>query len=109
MTRAPRKTGHGLTHCVRCGSPKEKPQGGAFFCLPCLTAQQRDSMKANNAIRRAVRSGEMRPAREHACVDCGEQAFCYDHRDYSRPLDVEPVCHACNIRRGPALPARTFA
>ena len=36
------------------------------------------------------------------CVDCAEPATKYDHRDYSRPLDVEPVCNACNIRRGSA-------
>lgn len=37
-----------------------------------------------------------------ACVDCGAPAKHYDHRDYSRPLDVEPCCHSCNLRRGPA-------
>jgi len=34
------------------------------------------------------------------CVDCGKQATCYDHRDYSKPIDVEPVCHPCNVKRG---------
>jgi len=36
------------------------------------------------------------------CVDCGAPATCYDHRDYSKPLDVEPVCWKCNAQRGPA-------
>lgn len=36
------------------------------------------------------------------CADCGRPAQVYDHRDYSRPLDVVPVCKRCNIRRGPA-------
>lgn len=35
-----------------------------------------------------------------ACVDCGKPATVYEHRDYSRPLDVEPVCGGCNARRG---------
>lgn len=39
---------------------------------------------------------------EYACVDCGGIAEQYDHRDYGRPLDVEPVCRACNVRRGAA-------
>jgi hypothetical protein len=37
------------------------------------------------------------------CVDCERPATIYEHRDYSKPLDVEPVCHLCNVRRGPAL------
>jgi len=37
-----------------------------------------------------------------ACVDCGAKATQYDHRDYRRPLDVVPVCHRCNLKRGPA-------
>lgn len=36
------------------------------------------------------------------CVDCGAPADRYDHRDYSKPLDVEPVYCSCNGRRGPA-------
>lgn len=38
------------------------------------------------------------------CVDCGARAIQYDHRDYNKPLDVEPVCQSCNIKRGPARP-----
>ncbi len=38
------------------------------------------------------------------CVDCGAPAECYDHRDYTKPLQVEPVCKGCNNRRGPGLP-----
>lgn len=37
-----------------------------------------------------------------ACTDCGAPACEYDHRDYSRPLDVQPVCRSCNKRRGTA-------
>jgi len=40
------------------------------------------------------------------CVDCGQQAQTYDHRDYLAPLAVEPVCDSCNYRRGMA--ADTF-
>ena len=36
------------------------------------------------------------------CVDCGNGADVYDHRDYSRPLQVAAVCHSCNQLRGPA-------
>ena len=29
-------------------------------------------------------------------------AYDYDHRDYSKPLEVDPVCRRCNQMRGPA-------
>ena len=38
------------------------------------------------------------------CVDCGKPAHSYDHRDYEKPLDVEPVCRSCNRRRPRAEP-----
>ena len=38
------------------------------------------------------------------CVDCGKIAVCYDHRDYSKPLEVEPVCKSCDAKRGPGEP-----
>lgn len=36
------------------------------------------------------------------CIDCAEPAADYDHRDYDKPLEVEPVCRRCNQKRGPA-------
>ncbi len=37
------------------------------------------------------------------CTDCKKRrAIGYDHRDYSLPLNVEPVCGSCNIKRGAA-------
>lgn len=35
------------------------------------------------------------------CIDCAAPAMEYDHRDYLFPLQVEPVCMACNQKRGP--------
>lgn len=37
-----------------------------------------------------------------SCMDCGKPARCYDHRDYLKPLEVDPVCHKCNKKRGRA-------
>lgn len=58
--------------------------------------------EAKKHIYIAVRAGRIKPARGLFCVDCGKQAAVYDHRDYSKPLDVEPVCRSCNAKRGPA-------
>lgn len=44
------------------------------------------------------------PRKAGPCVDCGKGAHCYDHRDYTKPLAVEPVCIRCNRLRGPGFP-----
>ena len=60
---------------------------------------------AHSAVSTAVQSGRIPPARTLVCVDCGGRARDYDHRDYSQPLSVEPVCRSCNLLRGPAINA----
>lgn len=47
----------------------------------------------------AVKLGFLPDPVDCACVDCGRNAECFDHRDYSKPLAVEPVCLACNSGR----------
>lgn len=55
-------------------------------------------------VQEAIKKGQLpRLNGSIKCVDCGDIAHCYDHRDYAKPLDVEPVCYACNGSRGPAL------
>lgn len=68
---------------------------------------ERDRLRdtAWKLTKREIREGRMPPPTACKCADCGEPAYCYDHRDYRKPIDVEPVCRACNVRRGPALPA----
>lgn len=64
-----------------------------------LTIQQ----KAISAVATAVRNGELKKLDGSVkCVDCNSIAANYDHRDYSKPLDVEPVCRSCNRLRGSA-------
>lgn len=77
------------------------------MCAACkpkfYTARQIAQMNAHIAVGRAVRNGLLPRASECQCADCGKPASEYDHRDYTRPLDVAPVCRLCNRRRGPAL------
>jgi hypothetical protein len=56
------------------------------------------------AVEKAIKSGSLPTAKSQKCVDCGRQATCYDHRDYSKPLEVQAVCRACNSKRGPGIP-----
>lgn len=58
---------------------------------------------AHMAVFLAVRAGRLpRLDGSVPCVDCRQPATEYDHREYAKPLDVEPVCRPCNLRRGPA-------
>ncbi|MDP9651932.1 hypothetical protein [Paraburkholderia caledonica] len=56
-------------------------------------------------VRKAVLRGDLPPVTNHIYADCGKPAQAYDHRDYSKPLEVDPVCDSCNGRRGAALPS----
>jgi hypothetical protein len=61
--------------------------------------------RAHTAVWRAVMAGRLPNLRRDPtpCVDCGAPSVVYDHRDYGRPLEVEPVCRRCNRLRGPAV------
>ncbi len=63
-----------------------------------------DYHKSHRLVQIAIRDGYLPKPSTLLCQDCGQPAQVYDHRDYNRPLDVEPVCHACNVKRGPAVP-----
>lgn len=58
---------------------------------------------ASRKVRETVKKGKMLRVDTLKCLDCGRPAEVYDHRDYLKPLEVDPVCKACNWKRGPAL------
>jgi len=59
--------------------------------------------KAVVMIKHAVDDGFLPNPKKLICVDCGDKATEYDHRNYDYPLSVEAVCHKCNCKRGKAL------
>ena len=63
----------------------------------------------HRAVAKAVAAGVL-PAisKKTKCVDCGKSAKYYDHRDYSNPLAVVPVCCSCNTKRGKAKNSHLF-
>jgi hypothetical protein len=92
--------------CIQCGADISERQCQSLRCFDCIndaarakTMQKLALMAANRAV---VRGRLPRLDGSIACVDCGKPAKHYDHRDYAKPLDVDPVCVGCNIRRGPA-------
>lgn len=64
----------------------------------------RYSVLAHQYVAIAIRNGDL-PKLDGSvrCMDCGAPAAEYDHRDYKKPLTVDPVCRACNQARGPGL------
>lgn len=79
--------------------------------LYTVTLSERDRLfeRAQNLVIGAIEAGHLPKPTSRLCTDCDKRAFCYDHRDYRKPLEVEPVCQGCNNRRGPALPEMTDA
>ena len=95
-------------NCVICGSlmkGEHGPQGWYVNTAYCSGACNGIANKIKDAVHRMTAAakvlGLLPPAAGQRCVDCGVPAKFYDHRDYSKPLVVEPVCHRCNILRGP--------
>ena len=93
--------------CCRCGD-RELVTGGntPFVCSACRAASGKSHTPqylAHRAVAQAIRAGELKRPAEFLCADCGVRASEYDHRDYSKPLEVAPVCRRCNHARGPAV------
>ena len=63
----------------------------------CMNAKQIRAYKdAHNAVRRAIRSGELNPG---PCETCGNESCNYAHHDdYSKPLSVRWLCPGCHLR-----------
>lgn len=97
--------------CKDCGSDFRPNHNTQVRCWSCGVSGEyaKARGRAHSFVYRAVRKGELvdLSLRETACVDCGAVATDYDHRDYSKPLDVAPVCRRCNRARGEAKYSHT--
>lgn len=89
-------------NCRACNEVTDRPKW-AWYCFLCLKLKHPLQAEAGSLVFNATLYGGLPKARGQACVDCGGPAILYDHRDYLKPLEVEPVCDGCNKRRGPAL------
>ena len=79
-----------------CARLPLNPQAKRAYILARVTAIGIVNQARRNGVLTDLKKASI------ACVDCGAKATQYDHRDYRRPLDVVPVCHRCNLKRGPA-------
>lgn len=89
-------------NCKWCGATTRLTCRLCRECFNILEAFRKVRAKASHLVNGAVRAGKLPKPALADCVDCGVQAEVYEHRDYDFPLDVVPVCHGCNMRRGSA-------
>lgn len=68
-------------------------------------AQNKEKIKAHDAVKRAIKKGTL--IRPKVCSSCGKHTTSIElhHEDYSRPLEVVPLCILCH-KRLHALKAR---
>ena len=70
-----------------------------------FSSRRKLQQAASLLVAKAIKANQLKKLTgDIPCTDCPQPADRYDHRDYTRPLDVEPVCRLCNARRGKGLP-----
>lgn len=77
--------------------------------MPVYAEHRTPQREAHYQVAKAIRKGDLAHPSCFPCADCGGPAKEYDHRDYSKPLTVDPVCRKCNVRRGSAIGALVAA
>jgi len=95
--------------CIQCGAALPLLRHyKQYLCADCKSnpGLQRAGWQAHRLVGAAIRLGFLLPVSACRCVDCGAQATDYDHRDYNKPLEVDPVCRSCNFARPPAVQFR---
>lgn len=91
--------------CPVCSKPMlGYHNGNSRMCRTCSVATFPIQIRALGAVTRAVASGALPRPSTMPCADCGGLASCYEHRDYTKPLEVVPICRRCNQARGQAYP-----
>lgn len=101
--------------CCICGTVETARSASNFSrCSACKAAgrwskyhnlgTRLGASGAQAVVQRAMRDGLLPRPHGLRCADCGRPATEYEHRDYNKPLEVEPICRTCNLKRGPALP-----
>ena len=86
-------------YCLRLRLPADNDR--VSLCQDCHGARHKAAYSARAAVAKAIRQGKLKRPELVYCSECGMRAaWCYDHRDYDKPLDVRPVCRACNTELG---------
>lgn len=83
--------------CPMCNSATIRRMSSARKVVKSPERQAHDA--ARYQVTRAVLQGEMPSARSCKCANCNNKADDYHHDDYSKPLDVIPLCRDCHALR----------
>ena len=73
----------------------------AHYCTPCSCNLRGLHKNIGIKVKAAIKRGVLADPKTLRCADCQGKAIEYDHRDYGKPLEVDPVCRPCNWKRGP--------
>lgn len=84
--------------CLECGAVKLHPRNAR--CELCYPKHTTRMFAVRACVAKAIKDGLIPRADSCVCVDCGSSAQVHDHRDYNKPLQVDPVCRSCNYKRG---------
>lgn len=101
--------------CCVCGTVE---MGGSPYYYRCANCRDCGYMRAptgrfadligrqaaSGLVQVEIKAGRLPHPSTLTCADCNGPASEYEHRDYNKPLSVEPICRSCNHRRGPAIP-----
>jgi ribosomal protein S27E len=90
--------------CRVCANEIVDRHHAAKLCFSCADHSKNGGFKAHRKVKKAIELGILASVKDLKCLDCGNQAEIYDHKDYNKPLEVEPVCRSCNRNRGSAIP-----
>jgi len=61
--------------------------------------RDKEKVLARSEVRNYWRQGKLPHPTNCICFDCGIKSTEYHHEDYSKPLDVIPLCKFCHIKR----------
>ncbi len=61
--------------------------------------KNKEKIQAHNKVQYAIKRGDLPKVSTCACADCSIEAQEYHHEDYSKPLEVVPLCRECHIKR----------
>ena len=60
--------------------------------------RDREKVYAHVAVKAAIKQGKLTKVTECTCSHCDKPAQEYHHHDYTKPLDVIPLCKPCHLK-----------
>jgi hypothetical protein len=96
--------GYDEVECAKCATPATGYWKLSYWglCSRCHRVEFEAQEAGRKIFQAAKRKGQFGKVTDYSCVDCGKRAQVWEHRDYRKPLEVEPCCYSCNQKRGPA-------